>query len=74
MTHTVLFRALRAVPSGEAPARYELLLIEEGRDTTVGPLREYAARGALARLGFSARDIDVWIEQAPAALASAPPA
>ena len=64
MTHTPAFRALRALSSGEAPARYELLLVEEGRDTTVGPLREYAARGALACLGFAGVDIDAWIEGA----------
>jgi hypothetical protein len=62
---TPTFRALRAVVSADESARYELLFADEGQDTTIGPLREFAARGALAGLGFAGIDIDAWIEQAP---------
>lgn len=65
VSHTRTFRALRTVVSADESARYELLLADEGQDTTIGPLCEYAARGALAGLGFSGVDIDAWIEQAP---------
>ena len=65
MSRHFVFQALRAVMSSEDCAHYELLLADEGQDTSLGPLREYAARGALARLGFTAADIDGWIDRAP---------
>ena len=65
MSRHFVFQALRAVESSDDGTRYELLLADDGQDTTLGPLREYAARGALAGLGFAAVDIDGWIDRAP---------
>jgi hypothetical protein len=65
MSRHFVFQALRAIVSSDEGTRYELLLADEGQDTSLGPLREYAARGALACLGFTAADIDGWIDRAP---------